>query len=568
MKNLATLSLAVVILCGCADKQKEKTYTGPVVEADLIILNGNIYTMDTTQSQVDVVVVKEGKILFAGDSAEAVKYQGDTLDLKGKTMFPGFHEGHGHILKAGYNELNVDLRSAKSYEEVIERVKERAKTTPEGQWILGRNWHQDKWNQMPESSIRNMPTHHALSEAIPNHPVWLDHASSHMGLANAKAMEIAGITNQSPQPTGGEYFKSVDGPTGIFNETAQSMIKRHIPRSKERDRQAFTIAIQTAIENGITTFQDANTNASMVDLYHEFGKKGDLTIRLYAMLAGWKPQLIKKFFEKGPQVGLYDNHLTIRSVKLAADGALGSRGAWLIEEYSDAPGEYGHVVTRVSTMKKVTERAYKAGFQVCVHAIGDRANREALNIFEEVFQDNLQEDPRFRIEHAQHLHPDDIPRFAELGVIPAMQAIHMSSDRPWAIDRLGKKRIQEGAYMWQTLLKSGARIVNGTDVPVEPINPIASLYASVTRKTLEGEPEDGYEPAEKMTREQAIRSYTLDAAYGAFMEDIVGSIREGKLADFTILDKDFMTIPEEEMLDIEVVMTIIDGEIVYDATVR
>lgn len=568
MKNLATLSLAVVILCGCADKQKEKSYTGPVVEADLIILNGNIYTMDTAQKQVDVVVVKEGKILFAGDSAEAVKYQGDTLDLAGKTMFPGFHEGHGHIIKTGYNVLNVDLRSAKSYEEVIERVKERAKSTPEGQWILGRNWHQDKWNQMPESSIRNMPTHHALSEAIPNHPVWLDHASSHMGLANAKAMEIAGITNQSPQPAGGEYFKSVDGPTGIFNETAQSMIKRHIPKSKERDREAFRIAIQTAIENGITTFQDANTNASMVDLYHEFGKKGDLTIRLYAMLAGWKPQLIKKFFEKGPQVGLYDNHLTIRSVKLAADGALGSRGAWLIEAYSDAPGEYGHIVTRVSTMKNVTERAYKAGFQVCVHAIGDRANHETLDIFEEVFKDSLQADPRFRIEHAQHLHPDDIPRFAELGVIPAMQAIHMSSDRPWAIDRLGKKRIQEGAYMWQTLLKSGARIVNGTDVPVEPINPIASLYASVTRKTLEGEPEDGYEPAEKMTREQAIKSYTLDAAYGAFMEDIVGSIQEGKLADFTILDKDFMTIPEEEILDTEVFMTIIDGEIVYDASTQ
>jgi hypothetical protein len=258
------------------------------------------------------------------------------------------------------------------------------------------------------------------------------------------------------------------------------------------------------------------------------------------------------------------NWLTIRSIKLNCDGALGSRGAWLLEPYSDRPGFYGMATLSMDTVLATARAALKSGFQVCSHAIGDRANREILDRYEMAFKENPEvRDHRFRIEHAQHLHPADIPRFRQLGVIPAMQAIHMSSDRPWAIERLGEKRIKEGAYMWQSLLKTGAVIVNGTDAPVEPLNPIPSFYASVTRKTLKGQPEGGYEPDEKMTRQQALRSYTLDAAYGAFEEKIKGSIEKGKLADFTVFTTDIMTVPEGELLQTEVAMTIVGGKVVF-----
>lgn len=289
-----------------------------------------------------------------------------------------------------------------------------------------------------------------------------------------------------------------------------------------------------------------------------------LNVRIYAMLTGWDKTLLNEWYSKGLMID-DDNLFTIRSIKLNCDGALGSRGAWLLEPYSDRPGHFGHETLPMEFVRETSLQGLEHGFQVCSHAIGDRANREILDRYEIAFNalPEKANDHRFRIEHAQHLHPEDIPRFAELNVIPAMQAVHMSSDRPWAIDRLGEKRIKEGAYMWQTLLQSGVPIVNGTDVPVEPINPIASFYASVSRKTLKGTPEDGYEPEQKMTREQALKSYTLDAAYGAFEEDIKGSITKGKLADFTIYNQDLMTVPEADILKTEVTMTIFSGEIVY-----
>jgi predicted amidohydrolase YtcJ len=286
---------------------------------------------------------------------------------------------------------------------------------------------------------------------------------------------------------------------------------------------------------------------------------------MYAMLTGWDKELLNEWYEKGPEID--SAHLfTIRSIKLNCDGALGSRGAWLLKEYTDQPGHFGHETLPMSFVSTTSTKGLENGFQVCSHAIGDRANQEILDRYEKAMNENPEKttDHRFRIEHAQHLHPDDIPRFAELGVIPAMQAVHMSSDRPWAIDRLGEKRIKEGAYMWQALLQSGVPIVNGTDVPVEPIDPLASFYASVSRKTLEGTPEGGYEPEQKMTREQALKSYTLDAAFGAFEEDIKGSIEVGKLADFTIFDKDIMSIPENEILETAVSITIFDGRVVYE----
>jgi len=412
--------------------------------------------------------------------------------------------------------------------------------------------------------FKNLPTHHDLSAAVPDHPVYLKHASGHMALANAKAMELAGISAKTAQPAGGEIFMELGAPTGIFNETAQELVNQIIPaQTKETDTQALNLAFEECLRNGITTFHQAGSDANEVQLFKDFGAAGNLKLRLYVMLSGSDSTLLKTYFEKGVDVGLFNNRLTIRAVKLYGDGALGSRGAWLLESYSDAADTHGHEVTPFEEIDAVTQKAYAAGFQVCVHAIGDRANREVLDLYERTFEKKLQDDPRFRIEHAQHIDPADIPRFGEMGVIPAMQAIHMSSDRPWAIDRLGKKRIEEGAYMWQQLLQTGARIVNGSDAPVEPINPIASYYASVSRKTLKGTPENGYEPAQRMTRDQALRSYTLDAAYGAFMEKSSGSIEVGKAADFTVFDKDLLTIPEHEILSTTVQMTIIDGKVVY-----
>lgn len=538
----------------------------PQIPADLIFYNASVYTMNIEQPLVEAVAIKADTFLFVGSKLSTEAFKGANtkmVDLKGKTIVPGLIEGHAHLMGVGFNLLNVDLMYAQSYEEVIKMVQERAKSTPKGEWILGRGWHQDKWINQPERMFRNLPTHHALSEAVPDHPVFLSHASGHMALANAKAMELAGVKSDAAQPDGGEVFKGMDGPTGIFNETAQGMVWKVIPStSKENAEQALQLAINECLKNGITSFHDAGSG-HVIDLFKEFGKQDKLKIRLYVMLRG-NLELMNEYFKKGPEIGLFDDHLTVRSVKMAADGALGSRGAWLIEEYTDASGEYGHEVQPMSHIDSLTQAAYKAGFQVCIHAIGDRANKEVLDLYERTFQAGLQKDPRFRIEHAQHMRAEDIPRFAELGVIPAMQAIHMASDRPWAIDRLGKKRIEEGAYMWQSLLESGAHIVNGTDAPVEPIDPLPSFYASVSRKTLKGTPKEGYEIDQRMTRAQTLKSYTLDAAYGAFMEDIIGSIEVGKYADFAILDKNIMEVPEKEILDAKVTMTIIGGEIVYE----
>lgn len=551
------------LIVGCTTNGTSETKS---IQGDLIVFNGSIYTMDSLNSKPEAIVIKSDTFLFIGTKTEAESYIGEQtkqIDLNGKTVVPGLIEGHAHLLGVGYNLLNVDLMYAQSYEEVIKMVQERAKTTPKGEWILGRGWHQDKWINQPERMFRNLPTHHALSEAVPDHPVFLSHASGHMALANAKAMELAEVTADAEQPDGGEVFKGLDGPTGIFNETAQRMVGKAIPSTtKERAEQALQLAINECLKNGITSFHDAGS-PGLVELSKEFGEQGKLDIRLYIMLRGDLEQM-NEYFKKGPDIGLYDDHLTVRAIKMAADGALGSRGAWLIDEYADASGEYGHEVQPMTHIDSLTQEAYKAGFQVCIHAIGDRANKEVLDLYERTFQAGLQQDPRYRIEHAQHMRAEDIPRFAELGVIPAMQAIHMASDRPWAIDRLGKKRIEEGAYMWQALLESGARVVNGTDAPVEPIDPLPSFYASVARKTLKGTPEEGYEMDQRMTRTQALRSYTLDAAYGAFMEDIIGSIEVGKYADLAILDKNIMEVPEQEILDSKVAMTIIGGEIVYE----
>ena len=561
------MSISFLLITACKDTVQKS--------ATLLIFGGNIYTVDATRPMVEAVAVKDNTILFAGSLAEAEQYKNDQtqlLDLNGKTMTPGLIEGHGHFMGLGYNELNLDLNNTTSYQEIVDAVAERVKTAEPGEWITGRGWHQSKWTEMPSETVNGFQTHDLLSAVSPDNPVYLGHASGHAGLANAKAMEIAGLMELDKEGIskfeveGGEVMRDAMGrPTGIFNELAQSLITKHIPENTPaKDIKAFEMAVAACHKNGITGFHDAGIGRETIALYEEMKAKDKMKIRLYCMLTGGDKELLNEWYKKGPMVDP-DNLVTIRSVKLNCDGALGSRGAWLLEAYTDRPGHFGHETLPMNFVEETAINGLQYGFQVCSHAIGDRANREVLDRYESAFTElpQLATDHRFRIEHAQHLHPEDIPRFAQLKVILAMQAIHMSSDRAWAIDRLGEQRIKEGAYMWQSLLKSGIPIVNGTDVPVEPLNPIASFYASVTRKTLQGTPDGGYEPAEKMTREQALRSYTLDAAYGAFEEGIKGSITVGKLADFTIYNQDLMKVAEKELLNTEIAMTIFGGEIVY-----
>jgi len=552
--RILLVTAILIVLISCDNK----------VEVDLIIFNGTIHTLSNVNA-VESIAVKDGLIYDLGSIQKINKYKNENtkiIDLNGSTIIPGFIEGHGHIMGVGYNEMNLDLLKTNSYDEIIDIVINKSKSIEEGEWIIGRGWHQDKWKDSPEKLIKGFPTHDKLSKAVPNHPVYLKHASGHASLANAKAMEIFQINKNSIDPDGGEIFRDISGnPTGVFNETAQGLINP--PNNTFKDHlKALKLANDHAIKNGITSFHDAGSDFKDIQAYKTLAENNELDLRLYIMLNGRNDSLLNYYYSKGPQIGLYDNHLTIRSIKLYADGALGSRGAWLIKEYSDEEGTHGHIVTPIETLKKVTNEGSYYNFQICTHAIGDMANREVLNIYEENLDTN--NDKRFRIEHSQHIDLDDIPRFSELGVIASIQGIHLSSDRPWAINRLGKERIIDSAYPWRKLIQSGAILVNGTDAPVEPISPIESFYASVTRKTLEGQPNMGYEPDEKMTRIEALESYTINGAYAAFEEDIKGSIEIGKLADFTVLDQDILTIEEDKILDTKILMTIIGGEIKFN----
>lgn len=567
-RSVILFLLSAFIVLSCAPDREP---------AALVIKGGSIYTMNPSQPKVEAVVVVADTIAFAGSEKEADEWIGkDTkiIDLQGKTMTPGLVEGHAHIMGIGYNELNLDLMGVTSYDEIVARVQEAVSKAKPGEWIIGRGWHQDKWTTKPEVMVKGFPVHKKLSEVSPNNPVYLSHASGHAVFVNAKAMEIAGVNQlskenlQTVKIEGGEIIRDELGnPTGLFSEgMAMGLISKHLPEeSDERNATALELAIKACHRNGITSFHDAGASGNSIALFHKFKDEGKLDLRLYVMVSGGDRELVHEWIKKGPEIDPKAN-LTIRSIKLHCDGALGSRGAWLLEPYTDRPDYSGGATISLDTVLSTARGALAAGFQVCSHAIGDKMNQEVLNRYETAFNENpgKAKDHRFRIEHAQHLHPDDIARFGKLGVIPAMQAIHMSSDRPWAIDRLGEKRIVDGAYMWQSLLKSGSKIVNGTDAPVEPVNPIPSFYASISRKTLKGQPEGGYEPAEKMTREQALRSYTLDAAYGAFQEKQLGSIEPGKFADFTILTQDIMEIVEDEVLKTEVAMTIVGGKIVYE----
>jgi predicted amidohydrolase YtcJ len=567
MKNIYLIALIVFFLYSCS--------SGPENIADQVYINGIVYTVDETNPKSEAVAVKNGLILALGTTEEIQAFVGketEIIDLQGKTMTPGFIESHAHLMGIGYNKLEIDLMYVQTYDELIEKVAEAAAKAEPGEWITGRGWHQDKWLKMPENTVKGFQTHDQLSAVTPDNPVFLAHASGHASFVNQKAMEMAGITplgseNPRQEVEGGEVLRDELGnPTGVLVETASGLVRKLIPEdTPERREKALELALQELAEKGITSFHDAGSGQDVIDLVEQFKKEGKLTSRMYIMLTSRNPQLIEEWYKKGPKIDV-DHMVTVRSIKLNMDGALGPWGAWLLEDYEDKPGHTGHETMPISRVSEVSEKGLELGFQICSHAIGDRTNREVLDRYEAAFAKFPEvTDHRFRIEHAQHLHPDDISRFGKMGIIAAIQAIHLSSDRPWAIGRLGAKRIKDGAYVWQKLLQSGAVISNGTDAPVEPLDPIPSFYASVTRKTLKMLPEGGFEPDQKMTREQALKSYTLDGAYAEFEENYKGSIEVGKAADFTIFDKNIMEIPENEILDSKVKITVVGGKIVYQA---
>ncbi len=562
MNNRLVISFLFLFFVSC-ESQK----------ADMIIHNGMIYTMNDLNPTAEAVAVSSGKIIALGkytDLDPLITPRTKIINLRGATMTPGIIEGHGHFYGLGLAKMQLDLSKTESYQDLVDMVSDAVKNSKPGEWILGRGWHQSKWNDDKNDFVKGFQTHERLSEISPNNPVWLKHASGHAGFANQKAMDIAGVNKETEFGFGGEIIKDLSRkPTGVFNERAQGLISEKVENNlgEESDLRAIELAVKASLENGVTSFHDAGIGRRTIEILREAIDRDILKVRIYAMLTSRDTTLLNEWYKKGPEIGTGGDLLTIRSIKINADGALGSRGAWLIDEYSDRPGHYGMPTQSMDYVYSVAKQGIKTGFQVNSHAIGDKANREILNEYEKVFNEHpeLAIDHRWRIEHAQHIAPDDIPRFGRLKVIPSIQGIHMSSDRPWAINRLGQKRIEESAYVWRDLINHGAVLINGSDVPVEPIDPIASFYASTTRKTLKGLPDFGYEPKQKMTRIEALKSYTINAAYGAFEDQIKGSIEIGKYADFTVFSQNLITIPEENILDTKVLYTIVNGVVEYQA---
>jgi predicted amidohydrolase YtcJ len=576
-KSPVPLFLAAALLMGAGSQQTEP--------ADLVLRGGKILTLDTAQPEVQALAARNGAIVALGSNADVERFVGSTtqvIDLNEQLAIPGFIEGHGHFPGIGENKMNLDLMGTKSWDEIVQMVAQAVEKAKPGQWIIGRGWHQEKWTSAPQPNVEGFPTHESLDKVSPNNPVILTHASGHASFANQKALELSGVTAQTRNPDGGEILKDANGkPTGLLRETASRLIKRGTgeptPTAEEREarhRRVLELADQEVIRKGITSFQDAGSTfdgAGALELVNDTKRMiddGKMHVRLWIMIREYNPETLAA----NRVIGYGNNMMTVRAIKITADGALGSRGAWLLEPYSDLPESSVPVSTsRVGlpsvSMDAVRGRAQTAieqGYQMCIHAIGDRANREVLNIYEETFKRNLKNGHalRWRIEHAQHLNPADIPRFGQLGVIASMQGVHCTSDAPWVIPRLGARRAEEGAYVWQKLMKSGAVVTNGTDAPVEDVDPITSYYSSVTRKAADGKVFFG---DQKMSRMEALRSYTLANAFAAFEEDIKGTLARGKLADITVLTKDITTIPDDQIKSAKIAYTIIGGKVVYKA---
>ena len=561
--NLALLILCIGLIMGCGQDKS----------ADLVLMNGKVVTLDDTNPEAQALAIKSDKILAVGSNQEIQAYVVQStrvIDLEGKLAIPGFIDGHGHFMSLGQAKMRLDLTSVRYWDEIVEVVKLAVQKAQPGEWILGRGWHQEKWESVPQPHVDGLPFHHALSRVSPSNPVLLTHASGHSSIANARAMELAGITKETPDPSGGEIVRDGRGNSiGVFREAAQGLVRNAMRqyfanRTPEQidaeQRRAVELAVKECLSNGVTSFQDAGSTFKTIDFYKKLVDEGKLGVRLWVM-TGESNERLAKHLSDYKIINYGDNRLAVRAIKRFIDGALGAHGAWLLEPYTDLPTSTGLNTTAVAEIAETARLAIQHRFQLCTHAIGDRGNREILNVYENAFREHPEKkDLRWRIEHAQHLHPDDIPRFGQLGVIASMQGIHCTSDGPWVIKRLGEKRAEAGAYVWQKLMKSGAIVSNGTDTPVEDVDPIACFYALVTRRLNDG---TSFYPAQRMSRKEALRSYTLNCAVAAFEESLKGSLEPGKLADVTVLSRDIMTIPEDEIPGTEVLYTIVGGKVMY-----
>ncbi len=539
----------------------------PTSSADTLVVSGTIYTADDANTQVEAVVIEDGRFTFVGDLATAQSKAGEDhrhIALGAATAYPGFIESHGHLSSLGEAITNLDLNGVDSYQTIVGMVADAAAKASPGQVIKGRGWHQSKWSKEPSVTVDGFPTHRSLSEVSPNNPVFLGHANGHTALVNQAAMDALNLTYNTPTPDGGVIVKDGKGdPTGILHENAVDLAYPLIALSTDSAKTAILAAQDHAFRWGITNFHDAGAGSTDIEAQRALDASGDLKLRVYTMVSAQDEALTDYWLARPPMIANDDSRLTIRSFKAVMDGALGSRTAWLHQPYTDDPGTSGVQTFDENRLVDIMNRSNAHGWQINTHAIGDKANTVVLDAIDEASL--TERDHRSRIEHSQHLVPSDIERFSKLGVIASIQAIHMSSDRPWAIDRLGKERIESGAYVWRDLLNAGVHIANGTDVPVEPINPIANFYASVARKTLKGLPDEGYEIGQKLSRHETLKSMTLWNAYAAFEEAEVGSISVGKRADMTVTDQNLMTVDETKILATKPVMTIVGGEIVYQA---
>jgi predicted amidohydrolase YtcJ len=539
--------------------------------ADLVLTNGRIVTVEDEQPEAQAIAVTGDRITALGTSGAMQKYVGPNsrvIDLQGQLAIPGFIESHGHFTGVGESKLQLNLMTAKSWDEIVAMVAEAVKHAKPGQWIYGRGWHQEKWTARPQPNVEGFPTHRSLDKVSPDNPVLLVHASGHASFANAKAMELSGIRRPTESPRGGEILRDAIGDaTGLLRETASGLIKRGAGEPKPtpeeteaRERRVLELAAEESLSKGITTFEDAGSPLATIDRMKQMVDEGKMGVRLWVMVRQPNAIIAPKLAQYR-MIDYGNGHLTVRAIKKQIDGALGSRGAWLLEPYTDKPDSTGLETTPVAEIQATARLAIAHGYQLCVHAIGDRANRETLDIFERAFKANPSKtDLRWRVEHAQHLSAADIPRFGALGVIASMQGVHCTSDAPYVIQRLGATRAEEGAYVWQKLMKSGAVIANGTDAPVEDVDPIPNYYASVSRKLKDGRV---FYPDQRMTRMEALKSYTINGAFAAFEETNRGSLKPGKYADITVLSKDILKVAEDEIPSAKVVFTIVGGRILY-----
>lgn len=540
--------------------------SAPDAAATLVLTGGRVVTMDAEGTESEAIALQGDRILRLGtadEMAELITEDTRVVQLEGRLAIPGFIEGHGHFFGVGDAAMQLDLRKASTWSQIVAQVEAAAKELPKGSLIRGRGWHQEKWTRPPADAVDGLPHHRSLSAVSPDHPVVLVHASGHASFANQAAMELSGIDASTENPEGGEIVHDAEGqPIGAFRETASGLLRPAYLRARQPDpRRIARLAVGECLRKGVTSFQDLGSSFEELSVLRGMADSDSLDVRLWLALR----EPIEDLKEKLPTAivkGYGNHHLTLGGIKRSIDGALGSHGAWLLEPYADLATSSGLNTVTVEDVVACTEVAAEHGLQLCVHAIGDRANREVLNIYERAFGDRAERKGlRWRIEHAQHLHPDDVPRFGRLGVIAAMQGIHCTSDAPWVYRRLGADRAESGAYLWRSLLDTGAVIVNGTDAPVEDLDPIASYHASVARELSDG---TKFFPEQSMTRMEALHSYTLGCAYGAFEEDLKGSLEPGKLGDIVILSKDILACPEDEILDARVDVTIVGGAVLYE----